>query len=1150
MKLILKNSIKDLLLAFIFLSFSSEAFAQSNTILSIESEQNQLNYLVTYPSNRNYFYFNFSAPTSNFNFEDIYYTFKDPNGNLINPGLKLKVNDFRLWIDNLNNDNIDNNNYRLTVYASEDLYGTLEIGINEGIIADNGDVIEPVSTLLPVDMRLPGKPSAELGKAEIVSGSGTVVGNTLYYSASTKVNVVFRAFSDLPGSMSGDGHVSSHNSNDYINSIFSSHNYNGGNVGRSTISVNSNDPALATDRENGTYTYYGEALTFNGQTGYSYTDDFRWFPDGGNYGANSSPSRPEDLFYFVYETTKPSFIISDSENPRSNNQTIDFRIVLSEELKSDLSISNFELYEGSENRTESLISLTKIDSKNYTLQYSASSGFDGNAQVRLIQGTVTDLAGNKNNLTSVSIPIEDQVVPSVGSYSLTTETAYDGVPNTIQFTFNEAISSSPTISIINPASGTDVVDANLNSVGDSNKIWSYTWTPNVGNLDKSNAEVSISATDLNGNLIQDSDVFSIEINNNNPRVEITSNNILVNNNNSTSLLTINSSQDSSDFDISDIVLQGSGGLSNFTKISNKEYQVLYTPTTNTEENVSISINENSFSGENSTGNLPVNYVFQVDTKLPELTEVIISSNNSTSSSIANPNNTITINLQASEAINIDAATIGNLNAQIIGSDTQWSLSLTSDQVQNLTEGSVTFSIDFSDLNGNSGTSVSNTSDNSAVEYDNLVSSTVQISISDGNNIVSDNEEVLISFLFNEKVDSDNVFLDIDFTNNSYDILNVNPTQDPNNPLLFTYQWVVDGQNSDTDAGVLIKARAKDVFGNNIVSQKVVSVSNQYPTFQITAVDPNNPSNLKDVIGFAMNSSAGKWAEIRFTPSTLLKAVPESGDDLEIGEIQINFTPDEGSGEGYPILEGLSKTQDQASNKLYYYGTLKASNDNAAEGTVTITVPENSFIDIDDLGNLEETFELRYDTKGPTISTYEVKINNQVRSGAKPGDTINLKFTASERIKPGFVLSLGNNTQVLSPTTLDNKTWEVNILTSESTSFGNDAKIGGSINSLYDYNGNFPPTTNINTDILFDGVPPEDPVFNYANNYLLQGEEITISIDDFENLAGDKGGLLNVYADIEFSENIDFNSTAQQFVYNNNNSAYELPMSFQMITRQM
>jgi len=32
-------------------------------------------------------------------------------------------------------------------------------------------------------------------------------------------------------------------------------------------------------------------------------------------------------------------------------------------------------------------------------------------------------------------------------------------------------------------------------VGDSNKIWSYTWTPNVGNLDKSNAVVSISATD-------------------------------------------------------------------------------------------------------------------------------------------------------------------------------------------------------------------------------------------------------------------------------------------------------------------------------------------------------------------------------------------------------------------------------------------------------------------------------------------------------------------------------------------------------------------------------------------------------------------------------------------------------------------------------
>ena len=86
-------------------------------------------------------------------------------------------------------------------------------------------------------------------------------------------------------------------------------------------------------------------------------------------------------------------------------------------------------------------------------------------------------------------------------------------------------------------------------------------------------------------------------------------------------------------------------------------------------------------------------------------------------------------------------------------------------------------------------------------------------------------------------------------------------------------------------------------------------------------------------------------------------------------------------QGSPILEGLSTKRDQASRQLiYYYGTLKASNANAAEGTVTITVPENSFRDTDGLGNLEETFELRYDTKGPTISIDEVKINNQVRSG--------------------------------------------------------------------------------------------------------------------------------------------------------------------------
>ena len=1133
-------------------------FGQETTVLSIVSEKNVLKYLTTEPpqyiidyNNRNYFYFNFSTPTSDFSIEDIYYIFKDPNGNVISPGAsKLRVDYFTSYPVG------DTNNYRVTVYGYEGLYGTLEIGIKDDVIADNGDVIQSVSTTLPMDMRLPGKPSTELGKAEIVWGSGSIVGNTLYYNGQTKVNIVFRAFSDLPGNMEGTGHVSAWGSNDQISWIGGPHDRNGGNYYRTRITSTTldqgsiingynpyNDPALNTERPQGTYTYYGEAITFNGQSGYVLTDDFSWFPDNGNYRVRSSPAKPEDLFYHVFDIEKPSFSISDSANPRSNDGFIDVQVTLSEEVREDLSLSNFNLFEGVDDKSDELVSLTKIDSKNYTLRFSSSPGFNGNAEIKILQNSITDLAGNKNDLASLSIPIVDQVYPSVISSSLTSETAFDGVPNILQFTFNEPILSSPVISIDVP-NGTDILNANLTSVGGSNKIWSYTWTPDEGNLNNGTAIVSVSSTDLNSNTNEQNGVLSIAINNDNPRVEITSNNSIVNYN-ETSLITFTSSQNITDFQIEDIIVQGSGSLSNFSRLTDKTYQVVYTPLTNTEENITISLNSNVFTGENNTGNLSVDYTFEVDTKIPVLTAVQISSNNS-SDTVANPSNTVTIQIEASEEISIDAAVIGTFNAQVSGDGSKWSLTLTSNQVQQLTEGEVAFSIDFSDNSGNSGSTVSSTTDNSSIKFDNLVTSTVQITTSDANNIVSDNEEVLISFLFNEKIDTSSVTLDIDFTNDSFDLLEENATQDPENPLLFSYQWTVDGQDFSTDAEVLIKVKAKDLLGNDIVSQKVITVNNEYPTIKITSLDPNDTSKLKDTIGYGTSQSSGKWAQIRFIPSSW----PATINPLDLDEIELEFTPDVGSSAGVPVwgVGSLQRFYDSSLGKyVYYWNTLKGSND-GAEGKVTITVPENTFQDSDGIFNLEEIFELRYDTKGPTISIDEVKINNQVNSTAKAGDTINLKFTASEKIRSGYTLSLGFPNQILSTTTVDNKTWEVDILTSSSTNFSNGI-VGGYIQSQRDYAGNYGSSTSINTDIKWDTRNPTRPEFNYAlklqdnnlrsGNYFFEDEQITFLIDDTFNYFADQGGLLEVYANVEFSENTDFNLATQQLSYNSSTSQYEL-----------
>ena len=133
---------------------------------------------------------------------------------------------------------------------------------------------------------------------------------------------------------------------------------------------------------------------------------------------------------------------------------------------------------------------------------------------------------------------------------------------------------------------------------------------------------------------------------------------------------------------------------------------------------------------------------------------------------------------------ITSATIGTINAQLSGSNKNWTLSLLPDQFQNLKEGAVPFSIAFKDQNQNSGVTVTTTTNSSSVIYDNLVSSTVTITTSDVNNIVTNGEQVDVSFLFNEEIDENTLTLDIDFQDDSFDLTGQTLTENSSNNLLY------------------------------------------------------------------------------------------------------------------------------------------------------------------------------------------------------------------------------------------------------------------------------------------------------------------------------------------------------------------------------
>ncbi|MEI6296961.1 MAG: autotransporter-associated beta strand repeat-containing protein, partial [bacterium] len=99
--------------------------------------------------------------------------------------------------------------------------------------------------------------------------------------------------------------------------------------------------------------------------------------------------------------------------------------------------------------------------------------------------------------------------------------------------------------------------------------------------------------------------------------------------------------------------------------------------------------------------------------LPTLSPVSISSNNSTPS-LATVGNTITLSFTSSESINSPSVVIAGHSASVLGSGTSWSA--TTAMLNSDTEGVITFSINFTDLYGNSGLAVISTTDSSSVTF--------------------------------------------------------------------------------------------------------------------------------------------------------------------------------------------------------------------------------------------------------------------------------------------------------------------------------------------------------------------------------------------------------------------------------------------------
>ena len=190
-------------------------------------------------------------------------------------------------------------------------------------------------------------------------------------------------------------------------------------------------------------------------------------------------------------------------------------------------------------------------------------------------------------------------------------------------------------------------------------------------------------------------------------------------------VTITVASDSDDYTGSGAITGTIGGftLSNLSKTNNTTYTASFTVTSGGSDVAAGSSIPVSFTLKDSAGNISSAYTTaitqssdSIDANKPTLSSVSISSNN-TSSSNAKLGDVITLTFTSSETLSsTPTVTIAGQSASVTNtSGNNYSATYT---MQNSdTEGTVNFTIDFSDSAGNNGTQVTSVSDSSSVTFD-------------------------------------------------------------------------------------------------------------------------------------------------------------------------------------------------------------------------------------------------------------------------------------------------------------------------------------------------------------------------------------------------------------------------------------------------
>jgi hypothetical protein len=351
-------------------------------------------------------------------------------------------------------------------------------------------------------------------------------------------------------------------------------------------------------------------------------------------------------------------------------------------------------------------------------------------------------------------------------------------------------------------------------------------------------------------------------------------------------------------------------------------------------------------------------VYTIDKTAPTLSPVTIVSANSNNSK-AKTGDVIILAFTSSEAINVPVVTLaGHTVAATTTGSNNWTVSYTMTGTD--TEGAVTFNIAFSDLNGNTGTAVSATTNSSGVLFDRTIPtlSTVTISTNNSNtSLAKQGNTITLNFTSGETINAPVVTIaghTVTATNGS-----------GNN---WTAVYTMTG--ADTEGAVTFSIAFADLSGN--AGSTVTGTTNSS-----NAVFDKTAPVLSLVTVVSNNTNTGR---------------AKTGNT-----ITLNFTAAEIISAPTVLIATHSLTAVNTSGNVWSAVYTMTGSD--PEGTVPFSIVFN-----DVAGNAGATISsttnssnVVFDRTVPTLSTVTIVSNNTNTGFAKTGNTVSLNFTAAEII---------------------------------------------------------------------------------------------------------------------------------------------------------